>query len=50
MTEKSGPFALRTLRAKFLVLIIPLVLISTMIVFGLFELNARREANLRLQD
>jgi signal transduction histidine kinase len=50
MTEKSGLFALRTLRAKFLVLIIPLVLICTMIVFGLFELNARREANLRLQD
>jgi signal transduction histidine kinase/DNA-binding response OmpR family regulator len=50
MTEKASFFALRTLRAKFLVLIIPLVLISTMIVFGLFELNARREANLRLQE
>ena len=50
MTKKSSFFALRTLRAKFLILIIPLVLISTMIVFGLFELNAQREANLRLQD
>ena len=50
MTSKSDLFALRTLRAKFLVLIIPLVLVSTMIVFGLFELNARREANLRLQE
>ena len=50
MTDKASPFALRTLRAKFLVLIIPLVLISTMIVFGLFELNASREANLRLQE
>jgi signal transduction histidine kinase/DNA-binding response OmpR family regulator len=50
MTDKASFFALRTLRAKFLVLIIPLVLISTMIVFGLFELNARREANLRLHE
>ncbi len=50
MTEKSGFFTLRTIRAKFLVLIIPLVLISTIIVFGLFEFNARREANLRLHD
>ena len=50
MTDKASFFALRTLRAKFLALIIPLVLISTMIVFGLFELNASREANLRLQE
>jgi len=50
MAEKSSLFALRTLRAKFLVLFIPVVIISTMIVFGLFELYARREASQRLHD
>jgi signal transduction histidine kinase/DNA-binding response OmpR family regulator len=43
-------FSFRTLRAKFLAFIIPLVLVSTMVVFGLFELNARREASQRLED
>ncbi len=50
MAKRLAPFAFRTLRAKFLALIVPLVLISTMIVFGLFELNARREADLKLRD
>jgi class 3 adenylate cyclase len=41
-------FAFRTLRAKFLALIVPLVLLSTVIVFGISELTARREANRNL--
>jgi signal transduction histidine kinase/DNA-binding response OmpR family regulator/uncharacterized membrane protein affecting hemolysin expression len=42
--------AFRSLRAKFLVVVVPMVLLSTVIVFGLFELNAQREAKLRLHD
>jgi class 3 adenylate cyclase len=41
-------FAFRTLRAKFLALIVPLVLLSTVIVFGISELAARRDANRKL--
>ena len=41
-------FAFRSLRAKFLALIVPLVLLSTVIVFGIAELAARREANRKL--
>lgn len=51
MSEPKTPqrgFAFRSLRAKFLVVVVPLVLLSTVVVFGLFELNAQREANLRL--
>ncbi|MEM7221861.1 MAG: response regulator [Pseudomonadota bacterium] len=48
--ERRGFFAFRSLRAKFLAVVVPLVLLSTVIVFGLFELNAQRAAKLRLQD
>ena len=48
--QSGGFFAFRSLRAKFLVVVVPLVLLSTVIVFGLFELAAQREAKLRLQD
>ncbi len=48
MARKLEFFAFRTLRAKFLALIVPLVLISTVIVFGISELTARREANRKL--
>jgi signal transduction histidine kinase/DNA-binding response OmpR family regulator len=46
----SRLFAFRSLRAKFLIVVVPLVLLSTLIVFGLFELNAQREAHQRLED
>lgn len=48
MARKSGYFAFRSLRAKFLALIVPLILLSTVIVFGISELNARRDANKKL--
>jgi class 3 adenylate cyclase/uncharacterized membrane protein affecting hemolysin expression len=50
MAKKRELFAFRTLRAKFLALVIPLVLISTTIVFGLYELNASSKAERRLRD
>lgn len=50
MAKKPELLAFRTLRAKFLALMIPLVLLSTTIVFGLYELNASREAESRLRD
>lgn len=42
-------FTFRMLRTKFLALVIPAVLLCTIVVFGLFELNARYQANLQLQ-
>jgi signal transduction histidine kinase len=48
--KRSGVFAFRSLRAKFLIVVVPLVLLSTLIVFGLFELNAQRDAHQRLAD
>ena len=50
MSGESGFLSFNTIRAKFLALVIPLVLLSTVAVFGLFEFNARRDANLELQD
>jgi class 3 adenylate cyclase/PAS domain-containing protein len=50
MARKLKFFAFRTLRAKFLALIVPLVLLSTVIVFGISELTARREANRKLHE
>ncbi len=48
MARKLEFFAFRTLRAKFLAVIVPLFLLSTVIVFGISELTARREANRKL--
>jgi signal transduction histidine kinase/DNA-binding response OmpR family regulator len=48
MARKLEFFAFRTLRAKFLAVIVPLFLLSTVIVFGISELTARREANKKL--
>ena len=45
-----GLFEFRSLRAKFLAVVTPMVLASTVIVFGLFELSARREAEQRLHN
>ncbi len=48
-----GEFSLlsfNTIQTKFLAIVVPLVLLSTIAVFGLFEFNARRDANLELQD
>ena len=42
MARTTELFSFRTLRAKFLALIVPLVLLSTVIVFGISELAARR--------
>ncbi len=50
MIGESGLLSFNTIRAKFLAFVIPLVLLSTVAVFGLFEFNARRDANLKLQD
>jgi class 3 adenylate cyclase len=50
MVRRIEFFALRSLRAKFLALIVPLLLLSTVIVFGISELAARREANRKLHD
>jgi sigma-B regulation protein RsbU (phosphoserine phosphatase) len=50
MTIESGFLSFRSIRTKFLALVVPLVLLSTFAVFGLFELNARRDANLKLEE
>ena len=47
----DNPFrALKTIRAKFLALVVPLVLLATVIVFGLYEINARNSAESELHD
>ena len=50
MIRESGFLSFNTIRAKFLAFVIPLVLLSTIAVFGLFEFDARRDANRMLQD
>ncbi|WP_164982676.1 response regulator [Leisingera sp. NJS204] len=50
MKQKPGIFSFRSIRAKFLAVVTPLVLASTVIVFGLFEFNAQREAEDRLNN
>ncbi len=50
MLGDSSLLSFNTIRAKFLAIVVPLVLLSTVAVFGLFELNARHDANLKLQD
>ncbi len=50
MTGRSEILSFHTIRAKFLAFVVPLVLLSTVAVFGSFEFNARRDANLKLHD
>ncbi len=50
MADRSTILSFNTIRAKFLAFVVPLVLLSTVLMFGLFEFNARRDANLKLQD
>ena len=50
MIRESGFLSFNSIRAKFLAFVVPLVLLSTIAVFGLFEFNARHDANLKLQD
>ena len=50
MMRTPQVLALNSIRAKFLAFVVPLVLISTVVVFGLFEINARRDARLKLED
>ncbi len=50
MVSVSRILSFNSIRAKFLAFVVPLVLLSTIVVFGLFEANARRDANLTLQD
>ncbi len=50
MIRESGLLSFNSIRAKFLAFVVPLVLLSTIAVFGLFEFDARRDANLELQD
>ena len=40
---------MRSVQGKFLVYVVPLVLISTIVVFGLFEWTARKSAEQQLQ-
>ncbi len=49
MRERRGLLELRSLRAKFLVVVVPLLLLSTGLVFGVSEAIARRDAQERLQ-
>lgn len=49
MAWNTGFFALRTLRAKFLALIVPFFILSTVAVFGASEWTARRDAGEKLQ-
>ena len=46
-TEETGSFAmlgLRSLQAKFLLLVVPLVLLAILLVFGYFEYTSHRTA------
>jgi uncharacterized membrane protein affecting hemolysin expression len=47
-TGPSIPLRLRSLQAKFLAVVLPLVLISTVVVFGFFELASRQAAEAQL--
>ncbi|GAB5468962.1 MAG: hypothetical protein Kilf2KO_19920 [Rhodospirillales bacterium] len=48
-TGRVGWFRFKSVQGKFLAFVVPLVLVSTVVVFGLFELNARRSADEQLQ-
>ena len=48
MTAMAKFFSLQTVQAKFLALIVPLILVSTAGVFGFSELTARNKADARL--
>ncbi len=48
MNNWFGILSFRTIRAKFLALVLPFVFVATIVVFGLFEVNARREAQQNL--
>ena len=48
MTRDPGLLWFHSIRARFLAFVVPPVLFSTVAVFGLFEINARREANVEL--
>ncbi len=50
MIREFSFLSFNSIRAKFLAFVVPLVLLSTIAVFGLFEFDARRDANLKLQD
>ncbi len=47
--RRRGPFWVRSVQGKFLAYMVPLVLVSTIVVFGLFEWNARRSAEEQLR-
>ena len=47
--RRRGPFRVRSVQGKFLAYMVPLVLVSTIVVFGLFEWNARRSAEEQLR-
>ncbi len=50
MIRETGFLSFNSIRAKFLAFVVPLVLLSTIAVFGLFEFDAQRDANLKLRD
>ncbi len=45
----AGLPRLQTLQAKFLAVVLPIVLVSTVVVFGFFELASRRAAEAQLE-
>lgn len=47
--KRPGTAFGRSVQTKFLLYVVPLVLVSTIVVFGLFEWNARRSAEAQLQ-
>ena len=49
LSTKSRFFGFRSIKAKFLALIVPFVLVSIFTVFGLVEYNARVTAEQKLQ-
>ncbi len=47
--RRKGWLQFKSVQGKFLAYVVPLVLLSTVVVFGFFELNARRNAENQLQ-
>jgi len=50
MPKKFELFKFRSLRAKFLAVVVPFLMLSTAIVFGISEVTARRDADQKLQE
>ena len=49
VSKHRNPFKISSVQGKFLLFVVPLVLVSTFVVFGLFEWNASRSADRQLR-